>query len=55
MDNEEKTENWSTNPIPHYCEITIDDTLPMLMVVTFQNGMPIGKLYLTVTCTWFPG
>ena len=38
-----------------YCAITIDDELPRLKMVTFQNGSPIGKLYLTTTVTSPPG
>ena len=34
-----------------YCVITIVDLLAKSIVVILQKGIPIGKLYLTWTCT----
>ena len=32
----------------------MEDLLLMGIVVFVQNGIPIGKLYVIVTWTWFP-
>ena len=38
-----------------YCEITIDDVLPIFTVVLFQKGMLRGYPYVTATLTMLPG
>ena len=48
-------ENWSANPISHYCEITICEALLTSIVVLVQNGTLIGYPYVTLTWTMSPG